>query len=103
MDNEDIAELISKNNPECSFTELPFDLIYIEHLNSTFITELISENKIHNNSMVLVNDINRNKHTTKLWNEVIQEKKVTVAIDFHYCGALFFRREQVKEHFKIRI
>ncbi len=79
----------------------PFDLIYCDALHTT-ITSIKKEN-IHNDSMVFLNNIYQSTVSTATWETLLKDPKITVSIDFFYCGVLFFRREQVKQHFKIRI
>ena len=44
-----------------------------------------------------------NKEMTEAWNIIQKQKKVTVSIDTFYLGFLFFRKEQPKQHFTIRL
>lgn len=37
------------------------------------------------------------------WQQVKQLPQVTVSIDLFHFGLLFFRKEQVKEHFKLAL
>lgn len=79
----------------------PFDLVFSDIPSA----DLISEHKelFHNNSMLLLANIHSNKNNSTIWEALKQNEEVTVSLDMFYCGALFFRKEQVKEHFKIRI
>lgn len=63
----------------------------------------IYKEKIHNDSMIFVKNIHRTKDATSIWKALKQNEMVTVSMDLFHCGILFFRKEQVKEHFKIRI
>lgn len=79
----------------------PFDLIYFDQVTNDLA--FTQKENLHNGSMVIINNIHENKSTTASWAELIQNKAITVSIDLFYCGVLFFRKEQIKEHFKIRI
>ncbi|WP_394749790.1 hypothetical protein [Spongiimicrobium salis] len=57
----------------------------------------------HNDTMIIIDAIHKNRENSTFWKQLTEHSKITVSIDFFYCGALFFRKEQVKEHFKIRI
>ncbi|MCP4978415.1 MAG: hypothetical protein GY931_19895 [Maribacter sp.] len=57
----------------------------------------------HNNSMILIKNIHQNQENSNLWELLKDNEKVTVSIDMFHCGVLFFRKEQTKEHFRIRI
>jgi hypothetical protein len=37
------------------------------------------------------------------WSTIKKHPKVTVTVDVFHYGIVFFRREQSKEHFKIRV
>ena len=58
---------------------------------------------IHNNSVLLFENIHSNKESEKVWNSYKKHEKVTVTIDTFLWGFVFFRKEQEKEHFIIRI
>ena len=91
------SSLKSKQNP-------PFDLIYADKPSVELLSLLKEkENSVHNGSMVLIDRIHQTGDLQKTWKDLTRLKKVTVAIDMFYCGALFFRKEQAKEDFKIRI
>ncbi len=57
----------------------------------------------HNESVFIFNNIYCNKEMTEAWNIIKKQKKVTVSIDTFYWGFLFFRKEQPKQHFTIRL
>jgi hypothetical protein len=40
---------------------------------------------------------------TEAWEIIKQHPKVTVTINTFYWGFVFFRSEQIKEHFTIRV
>lgn len=79
----------------------PFDFIYANYPSFDLLTN--HKEQIHNDSMFLINNIHNSKSNAANWKVLKQHKAVTVSIDMFHCGALFFREEQVKEHFKIRI
>lgn len=58
---------------------------------------------IHSNTVVIVDDINWSKGMQEAWQQLKEHPKVTVSIDTFFWGLLFFRTEQAKEHFKIRV
>lgn len=101
--DENVNEIVRQKFQNIKFDQHPSDLIFFEKINPDLLSRLSSEQQIHNDSMVLINDIHRKENTTALWNQIIAAEKAMVTIDFLYCGAIFFRQEQVKEHFKIRI
>lgn len=58
---------------------------------------------IHNNSIFIFDDIHLSKEMTEAWTIIKKHPKVTVTIDSFYWGIVFFREEQAKEHFIIRV
>ncbi|CDF78555.1 SAM-dependent methyltransferase, partial [Formosa agariphila KMM 3901] len=59
--------------------------------------------KIHNDTVFIFDDIYWSKGMTEAWDMIKQHPKVTVTIDTFQYGFVFFRTEQVKEHFTIRL
>ena len=57
----------------------------------------------HNDSIFIFDDIYWSKDMTEAWETIIQHPKVTVSIDTFFWGIVFFRKEQNKEHFIIRL
>lgn len=100
--NSEIANKIQQEFGLKSNEHPPYDIIYFEDI-SEETRALLNKNQVHNNTMVLCNNIHRNKKNTSLWENIKKLEEVTVTIDLFYCGAVFFRKEQAKEHFKIRI
>ncbi|MBL4605273.1 MAG: class I SAM-dependent methyltransferase [Flavobacteriaceae bacterium] len=58
---------------------------------------------IHNDSVFLFDDIHWSKGMEDAWAEIKNNPIVTVTIDTFQWGFVFFRKEQQKEHFTIRI
>ena len=58
---------------------------------------------VHNDSVFIFDDIYWSKGMTEAWNNIIKHPEVTVSIDTFFWGIIFFRKEQKKEHFTIRI
>ena len=58
---------------------------------------------INNNSVFIFDDIHWSKNMDEAWEEIKKHPKVKVTIDTYQWGIVFFRKEQVKEHFTIRV
>ncbi len=84
------------------FKNDPYDLIYMDVSDFESKFSLLSNN-IHNDTVLLLDSIYKDKENINLWKTIKKRKEVIVTIDMFYCGAIFFRQEQVKEHFKVRI
>ncbi|HAJ80920.1 MAG TPA: methyltransferase, partial [Zunongwangia profunda] len=57
----------------------------------------------HNDSVFIFDDIHLSEEMEEAWKEIQQHPKVQVTIDTFYLGLVFFRREQAKQDFKIRL
>ncbi len=100
--NENLKQKIKKAFPFVEFNAPTYDLIYIGAPHLEEYLDIIS-NKTHNDSMILIDAIQKNKENMALWESYKQLEISRVTLDMFYCGAIFPRSEQVKEHFKIRI
>ncbi|WP_276167564.1 hypothetical protein [Zobellia alginiliquefaciens] len=100
----ELKEAILKKFPEIEFVTEEADIIFLPKEGADQAEKLLSNKKnLHNNTMVLIDYIYLSKKNEAIWKTLKQNHKVTVTVDMFYCGAIFVRREQVKEHFKIRI
>jgi predicted O-methyltransferase YrrM len=83
-----------------------YDFIYVDGNHNKVATLAIFErlsSKVHNNSIIIFDDIYWSREMTEAWNEIVARPEVTVSIDTFQWGLVFFRKEQVKEHFIIRV
>ncbi len=58
---------------------------------------------VHNDSVIIFDDIYWSESMTDTWQKIINHEKVTVSIDTFQWGLVFFRKEQEKQHFVIRV
>lgn len=58
--------------------------------------------KLHNESIVIFDDIRWSKEMREAWEEIKQHERVRVSIDLFFMGIVFLRQEQTKEHFTLR-
>ena len=83
-----------------------FDFIFIDgnHQKEATIEyfETLLKNS-HNNTVFVFDDIYWSKGMTEAWETIKQHPRVTVTVDTFYWGFVFFRKEQLKEHFVIRV
>lgn len=86
---------------DLDYRTVPFDIVYANKECKPF--KSISASYVHNNTMLLIEGIYTSKEKTILWNKLKKQEEVRVTIDLYHCGIVFFRREQAKEHFKIRL
>lgn len=84
-----------------SSEEIPIDLLYCDEPEMKLLQDY--RDKIQNDSVFIIGNIYKNEDNKSLWKAAKEHDLVQVSIDLFYCGMLFFRKEQAKEHFKIRI
>ncbi|HLW30870.1 MAG TPA: class I SAM-dependent methyltransferase [Aequorivita sp.] len=59
--------------------------------------------KAHNDTVFIFDDIYWSKDMTDAWETIKQHPKVTATVDTFFWGLVFFRTEQAKEHFVVRV
>ncbi|MDD3723015.1 MAG: class I SAM-dependent methyltransferase [Lutibacter sp.] len=83
-----------------------FDLIYFDgnHQKSATI-QYFNQclETVHNDSVFIFDDINWSPEMQLAWEEIKNHPKVTITINTFFWGFVFFRREQEKQHFTIRV
>ena len=94
---DDVTKNLKSNN---------YDLIFFDGNHQKEATlqyfEILLETA-NNNSVFIFDDIYWSKNMTEAWKTIKQHPKVTVTIDTFFWGFVFFRKEQVKEHFVVRV
>ncbi len=99
----DVLKKVAKQHPTIQVGKSPYDLVYFSNLENSLLHEVIHGPHIHNDTMILIHGLYNSKASAVLWKKIKDWDKVTVSVDLFYCGVIFVRRDQVKEHFKIRI
>lgn len=101
--NMHVQNLVKSTFSHVDFNNEPYDIIYFNWPNIGLLTKILKERAYHNNSMILIKNIHQNPENNDIWEQFKDNKQVSVSVDMFHCGTLFFRKEQAKEHFKIRI
>lgn len=86
--------------------EQKFNFIYFDGNHSKKATLNYFNNclqTVNNDSVWIFDDIYWNNEMKSAWSEIKNHSKVSVTVDVFHCGIVFFRKEQEKEHFKIRL
>lgn len=83
-----------------------FDLIYVDGNHNKEATldyfhRLLPN--VSNDSVMILDDIHWSKGMTEAWEIIKEHEQVRVSIDTFYWGLVFFRKEQEKQHFSIRM
>ncbi len=58
--------------------------------------------KVHEGSLLIFDDIYWSAGMKEAWEEVKNHPEVTVTVDLFWIGLVYFKKGQVKEHFKIK-
>jgi predicted O-methyltransferase YrrM len=59
--------------------------------------------KVHENSLLIFDDIYWSEGMKEAWNEIKAHPQVTVTVDLFWIGLVFFKPGQVKEDFLVRV
>lgn len=82
------------------------DLVYIDGNHSEEATLRyfnMVKPLLHNNSLVVFDDIYWSKGMTRAWEAIKADPGVQVTVDLFFLGLVFFRQEQARQHFRLRI
>ena len=96
---EFLKNKLSNNN-------ISFDLVYFNRNESqknvlAYFELLLAS--ITNDTVCIINDIHESKENENTWKIIKKHPKVKVTIDTFKLGIVFFRAQQEKEHFVIRV
>jgi len=100
IEDEFIKIRIGNQQNRLNFDGSPLDLSVIKRFNLQVVLEMIALEKMHNDTMLVIQDLKNNRAE---WNRAVAHPKITISIDAFFLGLLFIRKEQVKEHFTIRL
>lgn len=83
-----------------------FDLIYFDgnhqkEATLNYFNQCLET--VNNNSIFIFDDIHWSPEMHLAWEEIKIHPKVTITIDTYFWGLIFFRKEQEKQHFIIRV
>ncbi len=84
-----------------SSVEQKIDFIYFQKPCLEEFKKMLST--ITNDSVWVIANIYKNEESRQNWQAIQQNPVVTVTVDTFSLGIIFFRKEQAKEHFLIRI
>ncbi len=97
----DFKDTLSKAVENKKYDLIYFDGNHQEKATINYFEQCLTT--IHNESIFIFDDIHWSEGMEKAWNYIKNHKKVTVSIDTYQWGIVFFRKEQPKEHFTIRV
>ena len=86
-----------------SISELDFVYIDGNHTKDATLNYFnLCLTKVHEGSLLIFDDIYWSKGMKEAWEEIKAHPQVTVTIDLFWIGLVYFKTDQVKEHFKIK-
>ena len=59
--------------------------------------------KMHEKSVMIVDDIHYNEEMDKAWQEICEDKRVTSTMDLYQMGLVFFDKNYWRKNYKIRL
>ncbi|WP_374959030.1 O-methyltransferase [Gilvibacter sp.] len=83
-----------------------WDLVYLDGGHTKDFTLFTFKQllpKLHNDSLLILDDIYWSAAMTEAWQQIKAHPEVTVTIDSFHWGWVFFRKEQPKQHFVLRL
>lgn len=87
---------------DCTLPGPPFDLLVFDKP-SHEVEEILNDPvQWHNNSVVYLGNLRGSAAAYALWGQISLHPSITVVVESYCEGLLFFRKEQAKQHFKIR-
>lgn len=98
--NGDIKEMIPLLVSVKKYDLIYFDGNHQKEPTLTYFKECLKAK--HNDSVFIFDDIYWSDEMQEAWEEIKNHPEVKVTVDLFQWGIVFFRREQQKEHFKIR-
>ncbi|MGA8854373.1 MAG: class I SAM-dependent methyltransferase [Christiangramia sp.] len=101
----DLTEIPRTSNSEPR-TRQKFDLIYFDGNHQKKATLDYFEKlllTVHNDSVFIFDDIHWSEEMQDAWEEIKKHSKVRITIDTFQWGFVFFRKEQTKQDFIIRV
>jgi hypothetical protein len=80
----------------------PFDLLVFDRP-SHEVGEILSDpGQWHNDSVVYLGNLRGSASAYAMWEQISLHPSIRVVVESYWEGLLFFRKEQAKQHFKIR-
>ncbi|WP_231919749.1 O-methyltransferase [Salegentibacter salegens] len=98
---ESIQQRTTKNKQQTNFDLVYFDGHHTQEATLKYFKQLLPT--AHNDSVFVLDDIHWSPGMEAAWEEIKAHPEVRVTIDTFFLGLVFFRKEQSKQHFKIRL
>jgi len=101
--DDKLLEVLNRNvKPQTSNVKLDFVFFDGNHRKIPTLNYFnLCLNYSHNDSVFVFDDINWSDEMAEAWDEIKKHPSVTVSVDLFFLGIVFFRKEQVRQHFLI--
>lgn len=93
-----------REDPEAdsTLTGPPFDLLVFDKPSHEVGEILNDPGQWHNDSIVYLGNLRGSASAYAMWEQISLHPSIRVVVESYREGLLFFRKEQAKQHFKIR-
>jgi len=82
----------------------PYDMVFFNSTEKATLSYFEScLSSVHNETFFIFKDLYQSKEMRTTWAKIKQHPKIIVTVDVYDYGFVFMRKEQQKEHFKIRL
>ena len=99
--NNEFKNVLPKLTNNSTFDLIYFDGNHQKDATLNYFNQCLAT--AHNNAVFIFDDINWSKEMQQAWEQIKSNPKVTITIDTYFWGIVFFRTEQAKQHFTIRV
>ncbi len=90
--------------PHLIINEPPYDLVFLAGPTIDFFEQAVQSAGIfHNHTVCIINRPYCSEESRSQWKAIKALQEVRVTVDGFFTGLVFFRQEQARQHFKIRI
>ncbi|MBT8237075.1 MAG: hypothetical protein KJN65_00380 [Croceitalea sp.] len=91
--NKALQNELKMRYPSLLFETCSIDLLYVEDALQLMPDIHLISNKVHNDSLIMIDGIYNGPKYLKQWRRLCQNPMITASIDFYHCGVLFVRKE----------
>jgi len=98
-------EIKKQNFINCFSKKINTELIIVNAVNSKeyLFSHFISIENEKNIRFIIIDNIHYNKLATEAWEEIIQQKSVSLSVDFYHLGLISISKDFTKQHFRLKM
>ena len=98
-----MAAWLGSQRPHLLWGSPPTDLFICDSPGKNLIAFIEGRDTWGNDTVVFVGNVRKNQETYACWSRAISHPAVRVILETYPAGLLFFRTQQARQHFRIRI